>query len=301
LDADYAGSFEVAVKFCNFFVLEFNHMDKINTFEYFKKRLGRIAVPYIFWSLIYYFFVYSENSNNLVQVLLKGNASYQLYFIPALCVFYLLFPLLHYIYKFIANRWVLVFLGAFQIWLLNHDYIIHQFKFADPVRITILAWFFFLIGMVAAHNKEKILAFAYKFKAFLITATTIAGIFVLWQGVHDYLTDGSWLNFYSQWRPGVFVYTLLLGVLLFSVFERKKFKLDLLEKLSGLSFFTFFVHVIVLETFWLQVGVKTFEMFNVNRLTRGIFDTAFFVVVSIISFGVAFAVHKIPKLYKITG
>ena len=71
------------------FVLEFNHMEKINTFEYFKKRFGRIAVPYVFWSLIYYFFVYSKNSNNLLQVLLKGNASYQLYFIPALCVFYL--------------------------------------------------------------------------------------------------------------------------------------------------------------------------------------------------------------------
>ncbi|MDZ7587084.1 MAG: acyltransferase family protein [Patescibacteria group bacterium] len=41
------------------FVLELNYDHHPYYLSFLKKRLSRILVPYLFWSLIYYFFVYT--------------------------------------------------------------------------------------------------------------------------------------------------------------------------------------------------------------------------------------------------
>src|SRR5260221_9276172 len=70
------------------FVLELNFRVNESYLGYIKRRLTRILIPYIFWSAIYYFFVFNNNSTNFFHSLLLGNASYQLYFIPTLLIFY---------------------------------------------------------------------------------------------------------------------------------------------------------------------------------------------------------------------
>jgi surface polysaccharide O-acyltransferase-like enzyme len=93
------------------FILELNHNSNESYITYLKKRLNRIFIPYVFWSAIYYFFVYSKNQNtNFLNSLLRGDASYQLYFIPAILIFYLIFPFIHKYLKIIGNIWVIIFL-----------------------------------------------------------------------------------------------------------------------------------------------------------------------------------------------
>jgi surface polysaccharide O-acyltransferase-like enzyme len=282
------------------FVLEISWNDRLNYFQFIKKRLGKIFIPFVFWSAIYYLFIYNQNHENFIQVLLKGDASYQLYFIPTLCIFYLAFPILHKIYNFISNKFVMLLLLISEIYLLYHDYFISTFRYPDPIHVAVLTYFFFIIGIIAARNKDKIIEFVRKWKYIIFSGTLASGLYVFWEGRSRFLATNNYFNFYSQWRPSVLLYSIFIALTLFYIFERK-FKSNFFERLSKLSFFVFFVHVAVLESFWSLIGKNIFNQMSQNLLGRSIFDLIFFGVVASISFLIAFLIHKIPKLNKITG
>jgi len=270
------------------FVLELSSEHEINYLTFLKKRFTKIFIPYIFWSLIYYFFVYTNNHDNLVRVILTGNASYQLYFIPTLCIFYVVYPFLHKIYKFITNPLSLIFLGTLQYCLLYQDYFIKHGGSDHPMRITTLSFFVFLIGMLAARNKDRLFNFAKKWKYFLIVAAGYAGYYVFTEGKNLYYQIYNIGAIYSQYRPSVLIYTILIGLFFIYVFRDTN-----LKKLSSLSYFVFFIHVIILETAW-----KTFSKFV---SPSPFFDITFFLTISVTSFLIAFLAHKIPHLSKLTG
>lgn len=274
-------------------MLELNYDLNSNYFAYIKKRLGKIFIPYVFWSAIYYLFVYNQNHDNFFRVLLTGNASYQLYFIPALLIFYLIFPLLHKMYKLISTPVALIILGGFQLMLMYRDYFVHQFSFADPIRISLLGYFVFIIGMVVARNKDKILEVISKIKFWLVLVVGYLVYYVFNEGRNLYFKTYNIEAFYSQWRISVLVYTLCLAALLFCVFENPSYQSKIVAKMAKLSFFVFFIHIIVLEVIW-----SNFGKFISNN---GLFDLLFFGVVSGVSFFVASIAHKIPNLNKLTG
>lgn len=275
------------------FVLELNYNHHENFLSYLKRRFSKIFIPYLFWSLVYYYFIYSPNSDNMVKMLFNGSASYQLYFIPTICLFYLIFPLLHKMYGYLSNKYLFLGLFSVQIYLLYHDYFIKEFDFSDPIRTSILNFFIFIFGMVAAHNKDKIINFVKKWKYILTPSAVFAGIYVFWEGRFDYIKTSDYISFYSQWRPSVLIYTILLFGILFYLFEKSKLQFKFIEKLSKLSYFVFFVHVIILETYWKYIGIYIYKF--------PLSDVLFFTGVSGSAFLVAFIFHKIPRLYKLTG
>lgn len=283
------------------FVLEAAYQGGIDYLSYFKKRFVKIAAPFIFWSAIYYLFVYTKNTDNFIRVLLTGNASYQLYFIPSLCIFYLAFPLLHKIYAFLSKWWILAAILGSQTWFLYQDYFIKGYRYSDPIRITLLAYFFFIIGMVASHKRDQLNEFVHKLKFILLPITVLAGIYVFWEGRSGFLATGNYLTYYSQWRPSVLIYTLLLGLTFFHLFEKSHLQFSIIDKLSKLSFFVFFVHVIVLEVIWKYFGNSIFAYFGGSAIGKVIFDPIFFVTVVAISFILAALSRKIPHLYKLVG
>ena len=283
------------------FVLETNFDQSSGYISFLKKRFSKIFIPYVFWSGVYYLFVYSQNHENFFHVLLTGDASYQLYFIPALCIFYLIFPFLHKIYKIISNKLFLILLLASQIWLLYQDYFIKEFKFDDPIRIAILGYFFFIIGIVAARNKETINLFVHKWKILLLLVTFGLGIYVFWEGISRFLTTGNYLAYYSQWRPSVLIYTIIVGLMYFHLFEKTKLQFSLVEKLSRLSFLVFLIHVIVLEAIWYCFGENLFIIFSKSVIGKVLFDPIFFGITVTVSFFIAYILHKIPKLYRLIG
>ena len=283
------------------FVLEISWDDGLNYFSFIKKRFSRIFIPYIFWSVIYYFFVYNQNPENFIQVILKGDASYQLYFIPTLCIFYLLFPLLHRFYSFISNKSILVLLFVSEALLLYRDYFINTFKYPDPVHIAILSYFFFIIGIVAAHKKEMIMQFTKKWKYIIFPVVILSGIYVFWEGFSRFMITNNYFNYYSQWRPSILVYTITIGLILFYLFEKPTFQLYFIQKLSKLSFLVFLIHVIVLEEVWSSFGKSLFNLLSGNIFAKIIFDPIFFGKVAGISFVIAYILHKIPRLNKLLG
>ena len=282
------------------FVLEMSFDPNMSYISFLKKRLSKILIPYIFWSVIYYFLIYNQNHENFIRVILTGNASYQLYFIPTLCVFYLLFPLLHKAYKIFFNKFVLLFLTILEIWLLYQDYFVKAFKLDDPIHIAILSYIFFVIGIVAAKNKDKITAFVNKWKYLILPATTVAGIYIFWEGRMRFLSTGNYLAYYSSWRPSIFIYTILISLSLYYLFEYTKLKESFVYRFSKHSFFVFFVHVIILEILWKFVGVKVFSITG-DFAGKIIFDPVFFGIVALASFLIARYIHKIPKIQKLIG
>lgn len=282
------------------FVLELSYKEEMSFWSFVKRRFSRIFIPYLFWSGIYYLFVYTQNNDNFFRVILTGNASYQLYFIPTLCIFYLMFPFLHRVYKFISNKAVLPVVLGTQIYLLNYDYNLAKFEYSEPVRIAILSYFFFLIGMVAARNVDRINTWVVRWKTLLPVITFLSGLYVFWEGKEKYLATGNYLSYYSQWRPSILIYTLLAGLSLYYFFEFTGFKHSIVAKFSKHSFFVFFVHVAVLESVWFFIGKNLFDL-TTSPAGKFFFDPIFFGIVSFTSFLTAFILHKIPKSERVLG
>ncbi|KRF43353.1 acyltransferase [Paenibacillus sp. Soil787] len=68
---------------------------------FWTKRLRKILIPYVLWSLFYYLFnqfVFHGNIDfdvvHVIKLLMSGNASYHLYYMVIIVQFYLLFPLM---------------------------------------------------------------------------------------------------------------------------------------------------------------------------------------------------------------
>src|SRR5476651_812546 len=134
------------------FVLEVSYPYHQSYLSYLRKRLYRVFFPYAFWTGIYYFFVFKHHSLLYFYSLLRGSASYQLYFIPALIIFYLFFPLLHKYKHFFLRSWVLIILCVIEMLLLTVEYYIYSYPIFYPLKIVFLNYFVFVLGMVASHN-----------------------------------------------------------------------------------------------------------------------------------------------------
>jgi len=182
-----------------------------------------------------------------------------------------------------------------------HDYFIRQFTFPDPIRVAILAYFFFIIGMVAAENKDKVLKVAGKFKYALIVTVPALAFYIFEEGKMRYFMTYDIKAFYSQWRISVLIYTLVLGAALYYVFDKPKFQFKIVDTFSRLSYFVFFIHVIALEEIWKYFGYKLFNQIGGNTFGKIVFDPLFFISIAAVSFGIAYLVNKIPKLSEITG
>jgi len=282
------------------FVLEISSGEEMSYWSYVKRRFSKIFIPYVFWSLIYYYLVYNNNHDSLFEVFLTGNASYQLYFIPALLVFYLTFPLLHKLFEKIKSSVLLIVTSLTGLILLCVNYYIKFFDLGESINVMILAYTFFILGIVAAKNKNWIDSFVNKFKLFIAVPAGLTGLYVFWEGRSRYLLTDNYLSYYSSWRPSIFVYSILIGLTFYYIFEHTRLKDSFISRFSKHSFFVFFIHVAVLEVFWKYVGNN---IFNITESFFGkiVFDPIFFFVIAMTSFLLAKYIHKIPKVHKLLG
>lgn len=283
------------------FVLELSSPGDLNYWAYLKKRLSRIFIPYLIWSLVYYFIIYPGNSLNFFSVLLSGGASYQLYFIPTLLVFYLFFPLFHRYYYFLSRKLVLIILGIIQLFFLFHDYYLGSYAIFYPLNIALLNFYIFILGIVAFHYQSSLLIFAQKFKYFLSVITCLLVAYVFYEGGSRYAATGNYLAFYSQWRPSIFFYTLFLFLTLYYFFSHLHLVPSLIKTFSSLSFFVFFFHIIVLEIVWKTIYFHFFSQSSIFIVNNLWFDPLLFITITFLSFFIAYFCHKIPFLSRLTG
>lgn len=286
------------------FVLELNYKE-INYVLYFKKRTVRILVPFLAWSTFYYlaYPLARVPKESLIQMFLNGDASYQLYFIPTLIIFYLLFPFLHHMYNLLAKIPVVFFLTAIEIAFLTKDYYFHPVTIETPLRVALLNYQVFFFGMIASHHREEIIHNVKKFFWIILVITIILMYEVYLESQWYYLDTKNLDAIYLQFRPSVFFYTLFLFSLFLFVFRntQKEIFKKIVTVLSRLSFFVFFVHIAILYFFWYNIGIKLFPLTRNTFLLRIGYELFFFLFVASISFLLAAIIHKIPKLKFLTG
>lgn len=272
------------------FVLSSSNKLEENYFYFIYKRISRILIPYLFWSGIYYYFVYWQNSNtNFIHSLILGNASYQLYFIPSLMILYLAFPLFIRLLKSGMSIYILISLFVIQTTTLYLDYYIKPFLLPEPIKVAILNTFMFAFGIYISDKINRFVDF-FKRRKYYLFLFIIPLAYVFKEGYFGYISTSNYLRLYSQWRPSIMIYSILLFLSLYYLFNRinvDRFKV--VKELSSLSYLVFYIHVIILE--------KIFFYFP-KIATSSIL---FFVCVASVSFVVAELLHRVPKLHKFVG
>jgi len=198
----------------------------------------------------------------------------------------------------IGNRWVMILLFLIQLLLLFYDYHIRPLPLFYPLSIALLNYYAFIFGIILARNQGVVTTFINKWKMLLLLGAIAFGMFVFYQGFSGYLLTQNYLTFYSQWRPSVLLYTFFLSGFLYWFFNKMVVNVSLCKTLAKLSFFVFFIHVIVLETLWHAIGINVFQLQFAQDLW---WDPVFFSSVTLVSFSLAYMAHKIPYLSKLTG
>ncbi len=270
------------------FVLELTSPPKINYWDYLKKRANRIFLPYVFWSAIYYFFVYTYHSRSYFFTLLDGSASYQLYFIPVLLVFYLIFPVLHHFYKQISRPGFIIFLAVIQIAIQTWDYYFQPIQLFSPITNALVYFFSFYIGLIASHYHQPLYDLVKKKFLLSFLLMVLSGAYVIVQAYWRYYATHDYLAFYSQHRTSILVFTIFLGSCLYFYFNSRRPFMNFVRILSKLSFFVFFFHIMILELI-------------LKYLSPNPQPLIFFVGLSTFSFAVAYLVHRLPFLSRLTG
>lgn len=272
------------------FGLKLNYPQNFKYLPYLRQRLSRLLLPYIFWSAVYYYFVYPHSSGSILHALIHGSASYQLYFIPTLILFYLFFPLISRYSKFINRQTPLIVLLILQFIILFLNYYHHPLSFSEPINVFLLNFFYFIFGVLAFLNQEKILNFVKKYIKIIVPLSLIMAIYITFEGALRYFKTQNYLSFYSQWRPSVLLYSITVFGLLFYLGKKIKIQKKYLKKISSYSFFVYFIHIIFIEI--IQRFLPSACLNNSLLL---------YFLVLIPSYLCAFLVSKIPGLSKLTG
>lgn len=272
------------------FGLKLNYSHNFKYLPYLGARLSKLFLPYLFWTSIYYYFVYPQSPQSIFQALLLGNASYQLYFIPTLFLFYLIFPLISRYSKFINRLVPLIVLFIIQFIFLFLDYYYRPLSFPHPLNVFLLNFIYFILGVLAFLHQEKILIFVKKYLKIIISFSIIIAICITLEGALRYFKTQNYLSFYSQWRPSVLLYSITIFSLLFYLGKETKINYKFIKIFSSYSFFVYFIHIIFIEIIWrfLPMTYLNYPLFS-------------FVLVLIPSYLCAFLSSKIPGLSKLTG
>jgi len=289
------------------FTLEYRYIDRLPIMTFFKKRISKLLIPYVFWSALYFVVLFKNSitdllSLNFLQQLLLGTASIQMYFIPSIALLYLLFPFLHkYLYLLLSKR-LLIFLTIFEIILLFVDYYTGGLQIINPFRIALLNVFIFTIGMLSAHRQKEIKEYIAKHARFFVALMIASLVSMIIESRSNYLNTYD-INFVtSQWRWSTVFYTLTFSGIIFSYFHNEHMKFSkLIRTLSRLSFFVFFVHLFFITLFWRFIGSYLFSRSASHILENVFFDPLVCVFVIFLSFLTAYFLSFIPKIGWVFG
>lgn len=142
--------------------------------KFLLSSLRHIVFPYVIWSVIFYIFVYFVQNEryDLLGYLKNLIVGYPFHFVPLLVFFYLLSPLLIRVGRSVYGAILLLFIGAFQLLLLNILYpgvlyiVFPDWMgiFAPPVlRSTLALWaIFFPLGLVYGLDPRKFMPISRK-------------------------------------------------------------------------------------------------------------------------------------------
>lgn len=255
-------------------VLFYNYRvpEEFNFKAFAKKKFIYIIVPYVLWSLGYYFFkgyIYNmpitmDTFNVFLRGLPTGKTFAHLYFIFLIVQFYLLFPILiKLLGKHMKKSPTKVFIVSF---VLQAALLIYQYYFKKPTSNwalsmlntyywkTVFGWFFYFIfgGLIAFHY-ERVVDFIERyikpiFIGYIVSITLFMGEVYL-----NIYTNGG-RQYYERFgsiRPmnliyGVFTFFMLIWITR-KIQNEEKIIVKIFKTCGTYSLGIYFLHPMVLE------------------------------------------------------
>lgn len=226
--------------------------------DFFKKRLGKIIPPFLFWSLTYSLlnrYVFNDEFFHLDKVIrdIFYGSEYHLWFVYALIGVYLITPILR---KWIKNASQNEILYVLIIWVITLIIGIPGFKhFFPKVNLSYFSGFigYFILGYYLKQFIGKKKAFAVVSFAFG-TVITIVGTYV-------FTIKNS--VFYHYFYEYLNLNTLLVALGVFLLFNKMQVSNERLKpillKLNQTCFGIYLIHPLVLKIFIL-IGFNVYML-----------------------------------------
>jgi len=149
---------------------------ELDSFDFYYKRFKSTFIPYFIWVAIYNiffirYFGYELSIEFFIKNLMLGSMVYHLYFVVIIAQFYIIFPLILYLYK----KYNILFLTiiVLLINLISSKYLV--FKYSDRFFLNYI--FFFGLGFVFVTYLDKINEFIKTHKLFIIIINVAVTIF----------------------------------------------------------------------------------------------------------------------------
>ena len=290
-------------------------LKRINWKEFTYKRLVKVTIALIFWTIIYLFlFGRSQEieSEKFIEILLTGNAAYHLYFLPIIFQLYILFPLIWLAKDFwknnlkkklkkvlkkkkikinldlnlLPNFLLVIFIAALihYIFLFGFRFNILRKLIYHP--IFLITYFLpVVLGIWLGINYSKIKKISNKFVSIaLIILSIVSGyIYVYW----------GFINFNGRTQLIVSpIYWCIICTSLLYFFKQLNKKTPFLNKISQHSFIIYLVHPVFL--YLLAVNFPSFIIITNNHFINYIIDTIIrFVIILSASYLVSFIWYKV--------
>ncbi len=274
------------------------------------KRLKKIFIPYLIWSLIYTLFTMradlgsvwlnkAEFLTDFGRKLLIGNACTHLYFVIIIIQMYLLFPLLK---TFVIRFPKTAFWTCLAVTLVSQTAIyLHSMKiiriqdFILPKYEVFPVWiFFFVFGMLYSRNMEQ---WEKRLQGklshiFLIWAASLALLII-----NNKMTGTLDLSI----KPVIMLYCIatffLLETLALSIKDRLQPMWKVSKWLSVQSFFIYLAHILVLNCIRLLSN-----RLGIQHLWDGFGGMLMlYFAVTLITVAIAYAVSLLPNLAPLMG
>jgi len=136
-----------------------NYNKKVEALPFYKKRISKVLVPYLIWSILYIFVNYLAyarpiDMKSLIYYFGLGKANYHLYYICLILQLYILFPLIFKIYQSIENK-----IFATAIFFIFNSFFIRFIKFEFSDRFFTYYIMFFVLGFFLADLKIRAISF----------------------------------------------------------------------------------------------------------------------------------------------
>ncbi len=268
--------------------------------DFYSKRLSKVLLPYVTWFLIYYIIIFPNPINSIFTTkffnsLLRGDASYQLYFIPAIIILYIFFPI---VVKnkniFLTKRFILFLFFTEAIVLFFAYYKSFEFSSFAPIRHAFYNLLPFILGIyfgvknidlfkLAKNNIHKIFSFKYILVFILFFESLVA-----------FYNTGATVYLRNQWRLTVMTYGIIESLFLYYLHVKYLTQFDRwITYFAKYSFGVFFVHVAILHYILLVFGNLLFH----NLIA---FSIALVITIST-SFAISIGLSKIKIADRLLG
>jgi len=271
--------------------------------EFFKKRLRKVLIPFLFWSLIYFLWVQRNSLDQInlhvllegVKTFLQGGVYYHLYFLYYLLGLYIVIPIIRVFLKSATRKDLNYFLILWFIGNAAYPSISQYFGINIGVPIYIVTGFvgYYIIGFYITNYEIR------KIFKWIVYALGIIGLLGIAIGTYI-LTKRSGIpdeSLYSYLSP--FVIFSSVAVMLFvksvkweKIINNKNKTVSIITEISAASFGVYLIHPIILEMLS-KYGI------NSSYIHPLIGTGVTFILVFLISFLIISLIRRIPIFKKI--